>query len=163
MLATNMILEKFQVTLIKNINKYYWLNPKQKAFFKSIFAYFKYRHLEVFFWKGVPQNFAKFTGKHLYWNFFSVSIKLLTPLTGFQNNSLEAWNFHQCILVGVLSSRAESIIWRCAVSCSKYFRAPWKHLWWSFSQVESFMFENHVKVEPFTYIFMEIYQNSYIE
>ena len=49
MLATNMILEKFQVTLIKNINKYYWLNPKQKAFFKSIFAYFKYRHLEVFF------------------------------------------------------------------------------------------------------------------
>ena len=84
---------------------------------------------------------------------------------GFENNCLEAWNFHKWILVRVLSSTAESSIWRCSeISCSKIFRTPRKHPWWSlFSQVGSLKFEHYVKVDSFIDVFVEIYRNLYIE
>ena len=96
---------------------------------------------------------------------FKLSIATMCTGCEFENNLLEAWNFHKWILVGGFSSTADSSVWRWSeIGCSKNFRTPWKHPWWSlFSLVESFKFENYVKVDSFTDIFMEIYQNSYKE
>ena len=100
----------------------------------------------VISWNRMLKTLSKFYSCYKYWLWV-------------WKNCLEARNFHKWVLVGVLSSTAESWIWRCTkIGCSKNFSAPWKHLWWSlFSQVESFLFENHFKVDSFTDIFQESY------
>ena len=56
-------------------------------------------------------------------------------------------------------------VWRCSeISCSKVFRTRRKHPWWDlFSQVESSKFENYIKVDSFTDIFVETYRNLHME
>ena len=43
--------------------------------------FFRNRRLEVFCQKGVFKDFAKFTGKHLYWSFFLIKSEAWSPAT----------------------------------------------------------------------------------
>ena len=71
---------------------------------------------------------------------------LITTCFGFENNWLETCSFfNKWIFVGVLSSTAESYVWRCSeISSCKISKTPRKHPWCSFfSQVESLKLENY--------------------
>ena len=54
-----------------------------------IFSYIKKQPLEVFYKKGVLNNFANFTGKHLCWSLFLIKLHAsgLKPITLFKKAS----------------------------------------------------------------------------
>ena len=52
--------------------------------------------LEVFFKKGVPKNFANFTGKHLCWRFFLIKLKVWRPATLLRKTAAQVFSCDIC-------------------------------------------------------------------